>query len=719
MPPLDATLALASGVPLVALGALLATLRPRRAESVFFGAFLLLWGCQVAAGNLGRVLGSAEVHRTAALASLALMPPAYLFFAHVAGLNWPGNPGRAPLLLTGAAGALAVAATAVVALAPGSVLESVDAAADGTILATALGPAAVPLFLAPFFGVFYLALGVLYALYRRTPAGSMRARVRGVLLALALFTSYFAVRNALFFLGPGASLTADGPLGALALPLVYLAGTALVAGIALHLLLRPPPPEEPDLPLLAAFAVPALVAAAEQAAGGRVDTVGLWRLLAAASLAYALARHQLFDLDVKVKRLAGPALAGLVLGFGALAAIAFAASGAGWGTVLPPLAVGAVGAGLAWTSRERLGAALFPDADDEAAYLHQRRLEVYRASLEKALAQGQEQPLRDLQDLRRSLGLTDREHEAMAFVVREALGPRAPPAADRAAPGALLLGRYRVQRLLGEGAHGRAYLALDQKLGREVVVKAVAASTLAGKAAQLLLREARLAGSLKHPHIVAVHDMAEGPAEALIVMEYCDGGSLFGLLQRRNRLSVGEAAAMLDQVLAGLEAAHAKGIVHRDIKPENILLLKDGTVKLGDFGVAREARSDATGTVAGGLTAGAAAGTLLYMSPEQVRAQGVDHRSDLYAAAVVFHQALTGRFYLRIAGKDDFQVRQAILRAPPALGLQAHPPWIAEFLRQALAKDPAQRFASAAAMRRALRSKARLAAPEGPAPATP
>ncbi|HEV8360854.1 MAG TPA: serine/threonine-protein kinase, partial [Candidatus Thermoplasmatota archaeon] len=308
----------------------------------------------------------------------------------------------------------------------------------------------------------------------------------------------------------------------------------------------------------------------------------------------------------------------------------------------------------------------------------------------------------ELRALRKSLGLTEREHAVLEFVVRKNLGSGAPqPPGPRVAPGVVLLGRYKIERLLGEGAHGRAYLAHDQVLDRDVVVKAVGTHALGGKAARLLLREARLAGSLKHPNIVAIYDVAEGPDEALIVMEYCDGGSLFSLLQRRGALGLREASAMLDQVLAALAAAHAKGIVHRDLKPENILLMRDGTIKLADFGVARETDAAATS-----ITEGGAVGTLLYMSPEQVRGAKVDGRSDLYAAAVVFHQALTGRLYLRVAGKDDFQVRQLILRGAPRLDVKAQPAWIAALLQRGLAKDPDRRFASAAAMRAAMGKEA-------------
>ncbi|MGQ0535780.1 MAG: serine/threonine-protein kinase [Methanobacteriota archaeon] len=701
----DALLALASSVPLVVLGAAVLTLRGRPGEATFFGFFAVLWGAQVAATNVGRVVGELSVHAAGLLASFALQPPMYLFLAHFAARH---HGGRRLGWLTLAFGGVAAAATAILLLRPELVVASVESA-DGRIVRTTWGPAMVPFFAVPFFGVFWMALVVLERRYRAAPPGSARHRSRGVLLALALFSSYATARNLLVFSGGAGSVRIQGAVGAAGLAAVFAAGALVLLYLVARSVLRPPPPEERDRVLIAAFLVPAAVAVLESGGaigGASVNSVGFWRILTVAVLVHGLARYQLFDLDVKLRRFAGPGIAALSLGFGALFGLV-AGLGAGDATrAMPPIVVGAAVAGAAWSLRGPIGSRLFPGVVESPDYLYQRKLEVYRAALERTVAEGASSTGDELRRLRKSLGISDREHNVMEFMVRDRMGSRAAPepeAPPRVEPGALLLGRYRVERLLGEGAHGRAYLAHDETIDRAVVVKAVGTSLYGGRAAKLLLREARLAGGLRHANIIGVHDVAEGPHEAVIVMEYADGGSLFGLLSRRGRLHIEEAAGILDQVLSGLAAAHAKGIVHRDVKPENLLLMRDGTVKIADFGIARETRPDATG-----LTGGAV-GTLLYMSPEQVRGLAVDARSDLYAAAVVFHQLLAGRFYLKIAGRDDFQVRQLILEGEPWLSVKDAPGWVEPFLRKSLAKDPEERYADSVAMRAALRGSVPLA----------
>ncbi|MBI4393733.1 MAG: serine/threonine protein kinase [Euryarchaeota archaeon] len=698
----DAVLAFASGVPLVVLGAILLTIRPARRDQFFFGSFAVLWGVQVSSANLGRVLESAQVHSTSYLLSFAVMPAAFLFLTHFALRR---EKGLVALVVPVTAGIVALAGTVALLFDPPLVVAAVGERQGPP--ATTLGPLAFPLFIAPFYAVFFVALVAMYRRYRMSGAGSPRKRYRGLVLALALFTSYVTTRNLLVSIDPPETILVAGAPSPLPITVFFALGLLVVSGLLVHLLLRPPPPEERDIGLVAAFVVPGAVAAIESLlvpSAVAFDTAGLWRLATVGALVYTLARHQLFDLDLRLKRLAGPGIAGLAIGFGALGSLAYAASGAGIDMAGPPILVGTLIAGTTWMSRDAVGNALFPGVKDEPDYIRQRKLEVYRASLERAIAETAPLDDGEVKRVRKSLGISESEHQVMVFMVRENLGTKAPPepqAPPRVEPGAVLLDGYKVSRLLGEGAYGRAYLAYDQKLDREVVVKAVGTMSLGGKAASMLLREARLAGSLQHPNVIAIHDVAEGAYEAIIVMEYADGGNLYSLLKRRGRLSLAEATSLLDQILSGLEAAHAKAIVHRDVKPENILLMKDGTVKLGDFGVARESRPDATGITAGGV-----AGTLLYMSPEQVRGLAVDGRSDLYAAAVVFHQALTGRFYLRIAGKDDFQVRQLILEGEPVLSVKDHGEPVETFLRSALSKDPEDRFKDASEMRGAIRNAA-------------
>ena len=206
---------------------------------------------------------------------------------------------------------------------------------------------------------------------------------------------------------------------------------------------------------------------------------------------------------------------------------------------------------------------------------------------------------------------------------------------------------YRITRALGQGAFGTVYLAQDTLLDRPVAIKELMAAAQADRAAfQRFLQEARAAGSLNHPNIVTIYALKPADATVYLVMEYLPGGSLRGLLSQRGRLSVDDAARIAADVCDGLAAAHAKGIVHRDIKPENILLTADGRAKVGDFGIAHVPRTDG-GAYVGGLTqTGFQPGTLIYMSPEQIRGEAVDGRSDVYQVGALLYEMLAGRHYI-------------------------------------------------------------------------
>ena len=208
---------------------------------------------------------------------------------------------------------------------------------------------------------------------------------------------------------------------------------------------------------------------------------------------------------------------------------------------------------------------------------------------------------------------------------------------------------YRITRTLGQGAFGTVYLAQDTLLDRPVAIKELTPAAQADSVAfQRFLQEARAAGSLNHPNIVTVYALKPTDAAVYLVMEYLPGGSLRGLLNERGRLPVEDAVRIAADVCDGLAAAHAKGIVHRDVKPENILLTADGRAKVGDFGIAHVPRT-AGGATVGGLTqTGFQPGTLVYMSPEQIRGEGVDGRSDVYQVGAMLHEMLAGRHYLDI-----------------------------------------------------------------------
>ncbi|MGR7028023.1 Stk1 family PASTA domain-containing Ser/Thr kinase [Geodermatophilus sp. URMC 62] len=205
--------------------------------------------------------------------------------------------------------------------------------------------------------------------------------------------------------------------------------------------------------------------------------------------------------------------------------------------------------------------------------------------------------------------------------------------------GLVLEGRYRLEERLARGGMSTVYAATDLRLHRTVAVK-VMAEHLAHDPTFVdrFTREARAAAMLSHPNVVSVSDQGSDQGLVFLVMELVRGRTLRDLLQARGRLTVAEAFAVLEPVLAGLTAAHRAGIVHRDVKPENVLIGHDGTVKVADFGLARAL----TGTGQTSHTGGVLIGTVAYLSPEQLERARADARSDVYAAGLVLFEVLTG-----------------------------------------------------------------------------
>ncbi len=269
-----------------------------------------------------------------------------------------------------------------------------------------------------------------------------------------------------------------------------------------------------------------------------------------------------------------------------------------------------------------------------------------------------------------------------------------PPATEIPAPG----GRYRFVTWLPAGAFGRAWIAMDSRLARRVVVKQLHAAWLEDpRVRAAFLREARVLARLQDPHVVAVHDVDDSGEHPRIVMEYVDGGSLEERL-RGGALAPDEAVRVATGVLRGLEAVHAAGIVHRDVKPSNVLLTKDGTAKLADFGVAHVPED----TLLSLSSDGHQPGTPLYMAPEQVRGDPPGPHTDVYGVGVLLHRSVTGRHYLGTP-RNAAELRRAILtQAPDLSGVPAGV--VRDAIARALAKEPCDRYRSAADMRRHLES---------------
>ncbi|MCX5854613.1 MAG: serine/threonine-protein kinase [Deltaproteobacteria bacterium] len=201
------------------------------------------------------------------------------------------------------------------------------------------------------------------------------------------------------------------------------------------------------------------------------------------------------------------------------------------------------------------------------------------------------------------------------------------------------LGRYEVSKELGRGAMGTVYLGKDPKINREVAIKTLRYEEIdeeqIEEVKKRFFREAEAAGKLSHPNIVTIYDVGEDYEIAYMAMELLDGSDLAKYCQKENLLSSGDVVRVISSVASALDYAHSNGVVHRDIKPANIMVLKNGDIKVTDFGIARVMTSSKTQT-------GVVLGTPSYMSPEQIAGQKVDGRSDLFSLGVVFYELLTG-----------------------------------------------------------------------------
>ncbi len=265
----------------------------------------------------------------------------------------------------------------------------------------------------------------------------------------------------------------------------------------------------------------------------------------------------------------------------------------------------------------------------------------------------------------------------------------------------LLGGRYELDGVVGRGGMAEVYRARDIRLDRIVAVKTLREDLARDATFQARFRrEAQSAASLNHPSIVAVYDTGEdasGPTPVpYIVMEYVDGRTLRELLRDDRRLLPERALEITDGVLRALDYSHRNGIVHRDIKPGNVMLTRSAEVKVMDFGIAR-AVSDAQATM---TQTAQVIGTAQYLSPEQARGERVDARSDLYSTGCLLYELLTGR--PPFTGDSPVAIAYQHVRenpVPPSRLDPEIPSWADSIVLKAMAKDPAERYQSAAEMR--------------------
>ena len=261
------------------------------------------------------------------------------------------------------------------------------------------------------------------------------------------------------------------------------------------------------------------------------------------------------------------------------------------------------------------------------------------------------------------------------------------------------VGRYEILAKVGQGAMGTVYRAQDPTIRRVVALKVLPADPIGASApptgsvggrssADFFERVAQAAGALLHPNIVTLYDAGRDQNWYYLAMEFIEGGTFASEIDREGKVPPERAAEVVAAVADALDFAHERGVVHRDIKPANLMILKDRTVKVADFGIARLTSAAAT------MTGDMIVGTPHYMSPEQVRAAKIDGRSDLFSLGVVLYEALTGRKPYQadsLAG-----LLNAIMNSSPPPPLQVDatvPAALSQVVMKAIARKPEDRYA--------------------------
>lgn len=693
---LGAAVAIASAVAMAVLGLIVLRLDAERGAALTFAAFVLAWAAEIIAANVTVLFSDPPVLYAAALGFQALLYVACVPLV-VFAVGYPPSDEALVSRRTAAALVGIPALAGLVAMAVDPSLYVASATAEEGVGGLTYGPLSGVASTA-FSGAFLVGIGVIgYRLH-----GSQRPEQRSRLaLLLAAFTTYVSYQAGLLFpwLGPWREtfLSARGPVGYWTI--AVLLGLAFLSVVGVFVWAS----SDRSLPwrrlVLVTAAVPLTVTTAHvfltPSGGLGVNLVGFWRLGMVAILAYALARFRLFDLEVHLRdAVPVAAYVGLVLvGWG----LVWGGFGEAFGRPLWTGVAATVGVAMcAWPSVSLTEELLDRHAGylDEPDYLYRRKVEVYRSALEDARAKGlgTDEEQRFLADLRDRLEISEDEHRALVAVLDDGEG---------ASPADRWEQRFTVREELGRGSLGRALLARDERLDRDVVLKEATGSWLFDESGrELFLQEARLAAQLNHPHVVQVFEVLVDRDPPTLVLEYVPGGSLDRRIETEGPLDPVPALDLLDQVLAGLQALHEQDIVHRDLKPGNVLVTSEGEAKVTDLGVARppeHADMDATLPASDDQP-----GTLVSMSPEQVRGEPVDARTDVYAAGATLYFALTGDHYLEDVRADSLGLRERICEEEPALDRERVPEPLREVLARALAKDPDDRYSTAERMREAL-----------------
>jgi non-specific serine/threonine protein kinase len=265
------------------------------------------------------------------------------------------------------------------------------------------------------------------------------------------------------------------------------------------------------------------------------------------------------------------------------------------------------------------------------------------------------------------------------------------------------ISHYRIVGKLGKGGMGVVYKAKDTRLDREVALKFLADGIAQDQQGlERFRREAKAASALNHPNICTIYDIGEESGKAFIVMEYLDGAALKDLMSG-HPMELDRLLEISCEIADALAEAHVKNIIHRDIKPANIFMSESGRTKVLDFGLAKivvPAKEESEFRTLTVTQPGIAMGTLPYMSPEQLHGRQVDHRTDIYSLGVVLYEMATGRG--PFVGSTTAELISSILRdtPKPITGFRAElPTGLQRIIERCLAKEPAERYASARELR--------------------
>jgi len=670
---------LASALGIVVLGALSLLGGRSRPRGAFpFALFALVWGTQIALANVANIATNETLYRVLILTTLAcLIVIPYFLMEFVVAWSPAGTP-WIPVWRVATIG-VALIAAAVFVISPGSLLSGVAEGSRGRFFPR-WGSLHVILIALPFFVSFGLALAALAYARRRAPTPRTASRISILLAGLGIYVGFAAGFYLSFYAQEFAGFaTAESLLFtlvflAVAITAIAVAISAIRAGRARAV----PADARREYALAAAIIVPLAAGIGEGLLVlERFESTGLWRLVGVGILTYGIARWRVYDLPQRATQAAATAT-------GATAAVATGAAAYGAGTLAGtsgalPIAAGLIVLGAAIIPAVSFARRLFGVHDAPLAQIEEtlygQRIDAYRAAVEASLARGTlDEDEEFLAALRERFNITPDEDRVLTHLAKSSVII----ARDRDAWDA-----YERLRLLGEGGGGRTWLARDRARDRLVVLKEpLERWQQEPSAREAVLREARLAAKVRHPNVVAVEEVVEGKGSPIIVMEYLEGGSLGQVLRARGTLKWPEARRLMLDVLAGLEAVHANGIVHRDIKPTNILLTGEGAAKLADFGIAVAPQTSGERTMVIDPTHSTIAGTLHYMAPEARAGATPDRRADLYSCAAVLHEMLYG--------------------APPGLPsptVVRHdlPAGVPALLARALAQQPDARLATARA----------------------